>query len=198
MCTWICASDEAATDRVPVRGGKDESKEIKDLIELVDDKGFADFELKRKGFRLRISRFKESNQQVLQPAAAPIIISSAIPGASEVLSPGGQRGLIEAQVSPGIIQHDIATKRPSGGRREPELHVIKSPIVGTFYSAPSPTSEPFVRVGDDVEPETVVCIIEAMKLMNEIQAEVRGEVAKIYVEDGQPVEYGQALFGIKT
>src|SRR5436309_13476487 len=74
-------------------------KEIKDMIELVDDKGFADFELKRKGFRLRISRFKESNQQVLQPAAAPIIISSTVPGASEIVSPSGQRALIQAQTS---------------------------------------------------------------------------------------------------
>ena len=173
-------------------------KEIKDLIELVDNKGFADFQLKRKGFRLRISRFKESNQQVLQPAAAPIIISSTIPGASEIVSPGGQRALIQAQVSPPSSNTTSAKKDLQAEDESPALHVIKSPIVGTFYSAPSPTSEPFVRVGDDVEPETVVCIIEAMKLMNEIQAEVRGEVAKIYVEDGQPVEYGQALFGIKT
>jgi len=173
-------------------------KEIKDLIELVDDKGFADFELKRKGFRLRISRFKESNQQVLQPAAAPMIISSTIPGASEILSPAGKRGLIEGQVSPASSNTTSVQKDLQTAAEEPALHVIKSPIVGTFYSAPSPTSEPFVRVGDDVQPETVVCIIEAMKLMNEIQAEVRGEVAKIYVEDGQPVEYGQSLFGIKT
>jgi acetyl-CoA carboxylase biotin carboxyl carrier protein len=173
-------------------------KEIKDLIELVDNKGFADFELKRKGFRLRISRFKESNQQVLQPPAAPMIISSTIPGASEILSPAGKRGLIEGQVSPGSSNTTAVQKDLQTAAEEPALHVIKSPIVGTFYSAPSPTSEPFVRVGDDVQPETVVCIIEAMKLMNEIQAEVRGEVAKIYVEDGQPVEYGQSLFGIKT
>ncbi|PYT07673.1 MAG: acetyl-CoA carboxylase biotin carboxyl carrier protein [Acidobacteria bacterium] len=173
-------------------------KEIKDLIELVDNKGFADFELKRKGFRLRISRFKESNQQVLQPAAAPIIISSTIPGPSEILSPGGQRGLIEARVSPASSHTTSVQKDLQAGAEEPEVHVIKSPIVGTFYSAPSPTSEPFVKVGDEVEQETVVCIIEAMKLMNEIQAEVKGEVAKVYVEDGQPVEYGQSLFGIKT
>jgi acetyl-CoA carboxylase biotin carboxyl carrier protein len=70
--------------------------------------------------------------------------------------------------------------------------------VGTFYRSPSPTSEPFVSVGDRVEPETVVCIVEAMKLMNNIQSEVSGVVAKIYAENGQPVEYGQPLFGIKT
>ena len=73
--------------------------------------------------------------------------------------------------------------------------IITSPIVGTFYRAPSPTAEPFVRLGSHVDPDTVVCIIEAMKLMNEIQAETSGEVVKIYVENGQPVEYGQPLLG---
>jgi acetyl-CoA carboxylase biotin carboxyl carrier protein len=173
-------------------------KEIKDLIELVNDKEFAEFEIERQGFRLRISRFRESNPQAIQPAAAPIVISSAIPSTPDILSPGARRGLIEAQVfsagsSPAPSQEDA-----QGVASEPELHVIKSPIVGTFYSAASPTSEPFVRIGDHIEPDTVVCIIEAMKLMNEIQAEISGEISKIYVENGQPVEYGQSLFGIKT
>jgi acetyl-CoA carboxylase biotin carboxyl carrier protein len=75
--------------------------------------------------------------------------------------------------------------------------MIPSPIVGTFYRSASPNSDPFVKIGSRVEPDTVVCIIEAMKLMNEIQAETSGEIAKIYVENGQPVEYGQPLFGIK-
>jgi acetyl-CoA carboxylase biotin carboxyl carrier protein len=172
-------------------------KEIKDLIELVDDKGFAEFELKRKGFSLRISRFKESNQQILPPTGAPLIISSTIPGASDLLSPSSHRGLIESRVSPEPTNTPSAQPDADAGPVKPELHIIKSPIVGTFYSAPSPTSEAFVKLGDTVAPETVVCIIEAMKLMNEIQAEVRGEVATVYVEDGQPVEYGQNLFGIK-
>ena len=73
-----------------------------------------------------------------------------------------------------------------------------APIVGTFYRAPSPTTESFVRIGSQVEPATVVCIIEAMKLMNEIQAETSGEVVKIYVENGQAVEYGQPLFGVRA
>lgn len=173
-------------------------KEIKDLIDLVSDKGFAEFEIERQGFRLRISRFKESPAPVVQPA--PVIISSAIPSPSEVLSPGAQRGLLEAAGS-SAASNTAAAKRQGGAEAaepERELQIIKSPIVGTFYRASSPTSEPFVRVGDHIESDTVVCIIEAMKLMNEIQAEVSGEVSKIYVENGQPVEYGQPLFGIKT
>jgi len=82
--------------------------------------------------------------------------------------------------------------------QDQDLHIIPSPIVGTFYRSPSPTADPFVKIGTNVEPESVVCIIEAMKLMNEIQAEAAGEVVKIYVENGQPVEYGQPLFGIKS
>ncbi|MDQ3821385.1 MAG: acetyl-CoA carboxylase biotin carboxyl carrier protein, partial [Acidobacteriota bacterium] len=82
-------------------------------------------------------------------------------------------------------------------QEEEGLHIIVSPIVGTFYRTPSPTAEPFVRLGSRVDPDTVVCIIEAMKLMNEIQAETSGEIAKIYVENGQPVEFGQPLFGVK-
>jgi acetyl-CoA carboxylase biotin carboxyl carrier protein len=170
-------------------------KEIKELIELVNDKGFAEFEIKDRGFRLRISQFKEPNQHILQPASAPIIISSAIPGTTEITASGGHRALIENE-SPDNASPD--SSRDAAVESQPDLHIIKSPIVGTFYSAPSPTSEPFVKTGDHIEPDTVVCIIEAMKLMNEIQAEVSGDIVRTYVENGQPVEYGQPLFGIRV
>jgi len=173
-------------------------KEIKELIELVNDKGFAEFEIERQGFRLRISRFKESNPQMIQQAPPPIIISSSLPAATESFAAGGQRGFIEAEAPAVTSSKSTAQNTAETGAMESELHTIKSPIVGTYYSAPSPTSEPFVRIGDRIEHDTVVCIIEAMKLMNEIQAEVSGEVSRIYVENGQPVEYGQALFGIKA
>ena len=78
-----------------------------------------------------------------------------------------------------------------------ELHIVKSPIVGTYYAAPNPEAEPFVRVGDMVEAGQTVCIIEAMKLMNEIEADVSGEVVRILVENGQPVEYGEPLFALR-
>jgi acetyl-CoA carboxylase biotin carboxyl carrier protein len=174
-------------------------KEIKDLIELVNDKGFAEFEIERQGFRLRITRFKEpATQAIPQHVPAPILISSVVPSTSESLSPAMPRGLIAAQTPSPDSSPSSAQKAAQGSATETELHVIKSPIVGTYYSAASPTSEPFVRIGDNIQSDTVVCIIEAMKLMNEIQAEVSGEVSRIFVENGQPVEYGQALFGIKT
>lgn len=173
-------------------------KEIKDLIELVNDKGFAEFEIERQGFRLRISRFKESSSVTAHTSPPPIIISPAIPGPAASLTPETQRVLLAAEASSAESSETSAPQRVEASAVAPEPQIIKSPIVGTFYSAPSPSSDPFVRIGDRVEQDTVVCIIEAMKLMNEIQAEVSGEISRIYVENGQPVEYGQALFGIKT
>ena len=172
-------------------------KEIKDLIELVDDKGFAEFEIKRQGFRLRISRFKEeSTPQIISAPPAQTLVSAPVPDAPQTLPQGTHRGLIEAESSAGTISN--ASEVIESGDAHPELHIIKSPIVGTYYSAPSPSSAPFARIGDRIDQDTVVCIIEAMKLMNEIQAEVSGDIIRIYVENGQPVEYGQALFGVRV
>ncbi|MFP5260760.1 MAG: acetyl-CoA carboxylase biotin carboxyl carrier protein [Blastocatellia bacterium] len=166
-------------------------KEVKELIELVSDKGFAEFEIEHQGFRLHISRFKEVPAPVIQPAATPVIISSALPAIPEAPAPARPREAAPPPPAP-------APGSPEQVIPEVQLHTIKSPIVGTFYRSPSPASDVFVKIGDHVEPDKVVCIIEAMKLMNEIQAEVSGEVVKIYVENGQPVEYGQPLFGIKV
>lgn len=175
-------------------------KEIKDLIELVSDKGFAEFEIERQGFRLRISRFKESQPQTIHPSSSPMIISSGIASSAELLSPGPQRALKSAEETPAANNVTGSNKNPLIDQtgRVIETQVIKSPIVGTFYRASSPASEAFVKIGDHVEPDSVVCIIEAMKLMNEIQAEMSGEIVRVFVENGQPVEYGQPLFGIKS
>ncbi|HVG21281.1 MAG TPA: acetyl-CoA carboxylase biotin carboxyl carrier protein [Blastocatellia bacterium] len=167
-------------------------KEVKELIELVSEKGFAEFEIEHQGFRLHISRFKEAPAPVIQPAATPVIISQALPALTEPPAPAQPR-----QAVPDLPAPAQPPGPPEPAIPEVQLHTIKSPIVGTFYRSPAPTSDSFVKIGDHVEPDQVVCIIEAMKLMNEIQAEVSGEVVKIYVENGQPVEYGQPLFGIK-
>jgi acetyl-CoA carboxylase biotin carboxyl carrier protein len=163
--------------------------ELRELIGLITENGLTSFELEREGFRVRIGRGVE-----------PELPSVALPGGAQVPQ------LASASASTAAGGHGISAITPShpGARAEEAasedqgLHIINSPIVGTFYRAPSPTTESFVRIGSNVEPETVVCIIEAMKLMNEIQAETSGEVVKIYVENGQAVEYGQPLFGIKN
>ena len=164
-------------------------KELKELIDLISEKGFAEFEVERQGFRLRIVRFKEPPPEELSPAAPP---PAAAPSGGKAATEGSQ----VRQTPPAPEAPLLTPEEPV----EPEvvLHIIKSPIVGTFYRSPSPEAEPFVIVGDRVEPDSVVCIIEAMKLMNEIQAETSGLVAQVYVENGQPVEYGQPLFGIKS
>jgi len=152
--------------------------ELKELIALVRDNGLAEFELERSDFRVRLKR-EGATHYVAAPAPAPVVAKPAAPQAPS------------APVHPGAQAESAASE-------DQDLHIIPSPIVGTFYRSPSPTAEAFVKIGSNVEPESVVCIIEAMKLMNEIQAEASGEVVKIYVENGQPVEYGQPLFGIRS
>jgi acetyl-CoA carboxylase biotin carboxyl carrier protein len=153
-------------------------KEVRELIELVSQKGFAEFEIERQGFRLRLVRFNPNS-----------------PGPAPVQQKESRRDLDSQEtVQPAVITPEVPAPAPP---QEKPLHTIKALMPGTFYQASSPTAEPFVKIGDRVEPDTVVCIIEAMKLMNEITAEVSGEVAETYVENGQPVEYGEPLFGIR-
>ena len=169
-------------------------KELKELIELVSEKGLTEFEIERQGFRMRICRSKEPAAQFLPAAATPAAPSSTT---ASPLDLSAAREAPAATTSPSAPTSS-ETRAADAAADDAQVQVIKSPIVGTFYRSPSPNSEPFVRVGDHVDQDSVVCIIEAMKLMNEIQAEVAGEVVKIFVENGQPVEYGQPLFGIKT
>jgi acetyl-CoA carboxylase biotin carboxyl carrier protein len=165
--------------------------ELRELIQLVRDNEFTEFELEREGFRVRFRRGAEaydtgssgvgSSQQFSESAVQGAISSSA----------GESRGS-SGPAHPGA-RAETAAAADSG------LHIVPSPIVGTFYRAASPAAEAFVGVGSRVERDkTVVCIIEAMKLMNEIVADASGVVAEIYVENGQAVEYGQPLFGIKN
>lgn len=153
-------------------------KEIKELIKLINENGFTEFEIEREGFRLRVSR------SGVVGSAVPVAIAPPVAASAPIAPPSQPAATPKAEE----VKEEVAE----------ELHIIKSPLVGTFYRSPSPTSEPFVKVGDQVEPETVVCIIEAMKLMNNIQAEVAGVIVKMFVENGQPVEYGQPLFGMRV
>jgi len=160
-----------------------ELKEIKELIELVSEKGFTEFELRQGSFRIKIS----SNNGVV--ASTPISVTSSSKHLEESQTEKVVSKVIETPKAP-TVEKEV--------KIEKDLHKIKSPIVGTFYRAPSPTSEAFVKVGSQIKPGTVLCIIEAMKLMNEIESDVSGEVVEIYVENNHPVEYGQPLFGIKV
>jgi acetyl-CoA carboxylase biotin carboxyl carrier protein len=158
-------------------------KELKDLIEFIIEKDIAEFELERGDLRIRLRRGAPP------PVPAPLTPAMPVPVSAPVVPAPAEGAPTTAAVAP------LAPSPPVS--EEGGLHIVKSPIVGTFYEAPSPGSPPFVKVGDSVEAGGILCIIEAMKLMNEIESDIAGEVAKKLVANGQPVEYGQPLFAIR-
>jgi acetyl-CoA carboxylase biotin carboxyl carrier protein len=143
-------------------------EEIKELIQLANESGVAELEVQRGEHRVRIQR-AVAQREVVLPAAPVAAPVAAIPA---------------------------VTAAPAAAPAD-NLHTIKSPIVGTFYSAPSPEAAPFVKPGDSVTPKSTVCIIESMKLMNEIEAEISGTIVACLVENGKPVEYGEALYTVR-
>jgi acetyl-CoA carboxylase biotin carboxyl carrier protein len=155
------------------KGGTDRSydiEEIRDLADLFEERGLTEFEFENENIRVRLAK---ATAAPFVPAHQPIAFTA--PAATPAAN---------AEAAPAALP-------------ESDLHKITSPIVGTFYAASGPDKGPYVSIGSKVTPETVVCIVEAMKLMNEIQAETSGEIAEIYVDNGQPVEFGQPLFGIR-
>jgi acetyl-CoA carboxylase biotin carboxyl carrier protein len=161
--------------------------ELRELVGLITDNELTDFELQRQDFHVKIGRNLYQPPPALPVGAPPASEQQAIPTSTHSA----------VQSVPHSTPPHPGAQAEEAASEDQGLHIIPSPIVGTFYRAPSPTAESFVRIGSHVEPDSVVCIIEAMKLMNEIQAEAAGEVVKIYVENGQAVEYGQPLFGIR-
>jgi len=154
--------------------------EIRELILLASETGVAELEVQRGENRVRIRRasFATSQEIVVTPSNYSAQAPLAVPGAPAVAAP--------------------APEKPERPAADPNLVLVKSPIVGTFYESPSPGSPVFVKPGERVQPGKVLCIIESMKLMNEIEAEVSGVVESKLVMNGQPVEYGEALFAIRT
>ena len=142
--------------------------EIRELISVVNESGIAELEVQRGENRVRIQRAARVSYAPMEVPSATVAAAPAAPAPAPVAAPA-----------------------PSNET------LVKSPIVGTFYEGPSPGSPPFVRIGETVQPGTVLCIIESMKLMNEIEAESAGVVTSKLVANGQPVEYGEALFGIR-
>lgn len=161
-------------------------KELKELIEFLIEKDIAEFELERGDVKVRIRRGAE---HVVAPAAPVTHFAvHTTPAAAPEISAS------PAAPVPAPAPSESAAPPPAA---EPGLHTVHSPIVGTFYECPSPGSPPFVKPGDTVEVGQVLCIVEAMKLMNEIEADVAGEIVKKLVANGQPIEYGQELFVIR-
>ena len=166
--------------------------EIRELINLAAETGIAELEVQRGDNRVRIRRTSfAAPQEFLVThsgyAAAPAGAPPVAPPAAQAPAPAGS----VPQPAPG---HESPKEKPA----DPNLVLVKSPIVGTFYESASPGAPPFVRVGERVQPGKVLCIIESMKLMNEIEAETSGILESKLVMNGQPVEYGEALFAVRA
>lgn len=168
----------------------EEMKELKELIEFLKENKIGEFDLERGDLKVRLKFAQEGPSADLtslarllaaQPAAAP----------APIHLPPAVLPQVYAEQTP-------AAEAPKAAEAEDaSLHIVKSPIVGTFYESPSPGAPSFCKIGDQVENGQVLCIIEAMKLMNEIESDVAGEVVKRFVQSGQPVEYGQQLFAVR-
>jgi len=168
-------------------------KEIQKLIELVERSNIGELEVSRWGRKVRISKFPSGVHSVVTPPQALPAqphpsIHSQVPQTSELAQP-------EPEKAERIDASEVST--PLVESKSAEIIKIKSPMVGTFYRAPSPDSDSYVETGDIIVPGQVLCIIEAMKLMNEIESEVNGRIVKILVENAKPVEYNQILFQVE-
>ncbi|HHH52557.1 MAG TPA: acetyl-CoA carboxylase biotin carboxyl carrier protein [Bacteroidetes bacterium] len=164
-------------------------KEIQSLIKLISNSNLSEFKMEDGDFKLTV-RTKEYHKFVNAPVQqqAPVVVSSHIPAHTGAVDNTAQ----DQQQQP-VEQKQNASENVQTETKQ-NLLEIKSPIVGTFYRSPGPDKEPYVKIGDRVEKDTVVCIVEAMKLFNEIESEVSGKIVDVLVEDGTPVEYDQVLF----
>ena len=152
--------------------------EIRKLVEIIKENDLVEFELDEGDFSIRVRRGGEAVREVVH---APMYANMGVPAAA-----------------PAPASAIVPTPAPAAAAEEAGVEIIKSPMVGTFYRAPSPESDLFVKEGQKVSPDSVVCIIEAMKVMNEIQAEISGTVIGVLVNDGDAVEFGQPLFKVKV
>lgn len=157
--------------------------EIKEIIKLVDQTSVEELEIENEGMRLHIR--KPSKSEVVTVQTAPVMHTYTQPAVSQQST--ASQPVVQAEVAP--VQEVAASE---------QHHKITSPMVGTFYSSPTPDAAVFVKVGDRVNTKSVVCILEAMKLMNELEAEINGEIVEILVTNGQLVEFGQPLFLVKA
>jgi acetyl-CoA carboxylase biotin carboxyl carrier protein len=166
----------------------EDMKELKELIEFLKENKIGEFDLERGDLKVRIKFAQEGGSADLASIARLLSAQSHAAAPVPVVLPEVYAASAPAAGAP------AAAAQPD---EDASLHIVKSPIVGTFYESPSPGAPAFVKIGDQVENGQILCIIEAMKLMNEIEADAAGEIVKRFVQSGQPVEYGQALFALR-
>lgn len=167
-------------------GNHSDLQRIKELIALIAENELEEIELEEHGWRVRIRKGVAGAPAPLMQPHAHSLVQAVPPPSRHVAS--------HADTPPA---HTPAAETPSSPDSDAGLHMVRSPMVGTFYRASNPAVRPFVEIGDRVDIGAVLCIIEAMKLMNNIDSDVAGEVVRIYAENAQPVEYNQPLFGIR-
>ena len=168
----------------------EDMKELKELIEFLKENKIGEFDLERGDLKVRIKFAQEGGSADLASIARLLSAQSHAAAPAPVVLPEVYAASAPAAGAP-------APAAPAQPDEDASLHIVKSPIVGTFYESPSPGAPAFVKIGDQVENGQILCIIEAMKLMNEIEADAAGEIVKRFVHSGQPVEYGQALFALR-
>jgi acetyl-CoA carboxylase biotin carboxyl carrier protein len=166
----------------------EELKELKELIEFLKESKIGEFDLERGDLKVRLKFAQDAPPAPAVDLAGLNRLLSATPAPASVPA-------IQAVASPAPAAAPAAASAPVD--ENAGLHIVKSPIVGTFYESPSPGAPAFVKAGDTVEAGQVLCIVEAMKLMNEIESDVAGEIVKRFVQSGQPIEYGQPLFSVR-
>ena len=163
--------------------------ELRELIKLVDQSSVQEIDMEHEGSKITIK--KQGQEQVVNTITVPQVAPVAAPQAPAPVAPK-----VEAEPKAAVSAVEAPVKEEKV--MDKNLLQIKSPMVGTFYAAPSPDSDPYVKIGDKIDEKSIVCIVEAMKLFNEIEAEVKGEIVEILAENAQLVEYGQPLFLVKV
>lgn len=173
-------------------------EEVKEVIKLIVDNNISEFDIEKGGMRLRIKRGEGKSIEYIPVAASPVVASQP----QAIVTPIAVQPVVDTgAVSVSQVPTLQGAPLPDAAKVEEEdiskYHTVKSPMVGTFYRSPTPDAAPYVEIGDIVNENTVLCIIEAMKLMNEIKSDIRGKIHKILVKNNQPVEYGQPMLLIE-
>ncbi len=183
--------------------GEGDLKELRELVEFLKATGVAEFDMERPELKVRLT-FAQANAAAVPLAGldmAQVARLMAAAGGAGTLPAGAPAALAEvASVQSAVASPEAvaAASAAAAADEDAGLHIVKSPLVGTFYDAASPGADAFVKIGDRVATGKVLCIVEAMKIMNEIESDVAGEIVKVYGKPGQPVEYGQKLFGVRV
>ena len=180
--------------------GEGDLKELRELVEFLKASGIAEFDMERPELKVRL-KFAMAESNAVASAGAGLDLSAltrflnaGAPMAAPLAGATAEHSLTSTAIAPtGATDTPAEPVDSSAG-----LHIVKSPLVGTFYAAPSPGADTFVKIGESVGAGKVLCIVEAMKIMNEIESDAAGEVVKVFVKPGQPVEYGQQLFAIRA